>query len=292
MVGEILRSYGWISLDSPTPTPVKMYQQTTQLTTLLSSSWRRSRTSQRDIQCNTAGHSRSFSCHLDCFTPITKEEVVKLLRELPDKTYNIDPVLSHVIKRQADTLAPFIALVFNKSMTNGVFPDAFKNTTITPLRKKIGLDINDLKNFRPVSNLSFLLKILKKVVHGRMVAHLEATDARPRTQSAYRRHHSTDRTSEDVQRHQHRHRLWTGHGFVPAGPVGSMWHCWPLYPARSIGENIWLYRLDNWMALHISWEPIFSGLFCEPIHHQCCSSAVSFRDPSWVLCCSLSTRLS
>ena len=55
----------------------------------------------------------------------------------------------------------------------------FQNTTITPLLKKSGLDINELKNFRPVSNLSFLSKILEKVVHSWMVAHLKTTDTMP-----------------------------------------------------------------------------------------------------------------
>ena len=77
-------------------------------------------------------------------------------------------------------------------MTNGVFSYSFNNTTITPLLKETGLDISDVKNLRPVTNLSFLSNILEKVVRGRMVAYFEATDAMPRTQSAYCRHHSTE----------------------------------------------------------------------------------------------------
>ena len=86
MVRKILRSYDWISLDSPMPIPVKMSQQITQLTTLLSSSWRRSRTSakRRPMQ-----HGQTFtvvllslstSSHQSPRGPVTKEEAVKLLR--------------------------------------------------------------------------------------------------------------------------------------------------------------------------------------------------------------------
>ena len=145
---------------------------------------------------------------------------------------------------------------------NNTHSNAFKNTTITPLLKKTGLDINDLKNFRPVSNVSFLSKILEKVVHGRMVAHLEATDAMHRTRSAYYRHHSTAiallKVFNDINT-----AIDSGH--VPAGPIGNIRYCWPLYPARSVGENIRLYRPDNWIASYISWEPIFSSLLYEPI---------------------------
>ena len=47
---------------------------------------------------------------LDFFAPVTKEEVVKLLRGLPGKICNVDPVLSHVIKRQAEALDPWCSI--------------------------------------------------------------------------------------------------------------------------------------------------------------------------------------
>ena len=92
----------------------------------------------------------------------------------------------------ATILASYITALFNKSLASGVFPDAFKRTIVTPLLKKIGLHGQELKNYRPVSNLSYLSKFLEKVVHGRMLVHLEATREMPRTQSAYRHNHSTE----------------------------------------------------------------------------------------------------
>jgi len=49
-----------------------------------------------------------------------------------------------------------------------------------------------MKNFRPVSNLSFLSKLLERVVQCRLKAFLDSNDMMPPMQSAYRRFHSTE----------------------------------------------------------------------------------------------------
>ena len=70
-----------------------------------------------------------------------------------------------MVKENAHVLSVFITQQFNKSLTHGVFPDAFKRTIVNPILKKIVLDGQDLKNYRLVSNLSYLSKLLEKVVH-------------------------------------------------------------------------------------------------------------------------------
>jgi len=92
----------------------------------------------------------------------------------------------------AELLSPFIALLVNKSLTTGCFPAEFKEAIIRPLLKKDGLDSGDLKNYRPVSNLPFLSKLLEKVVQARLLAHLNGNNLLPGWQSAYRRFHSTE----------------------------------------------------------------------------------------------------
>jgi len=49
----------------------------------------------------------------------------------------------------------------------GCFPAAFKEALVRPLLKKVWLDAGDQKNFRPVSNLPFLSKLLERVVQAR-----------------------------------------------------------------------------------------------------------------------------
>jgi len=50
---------------------------------------------------------------------------------------------------------------------------------------KSGLDVSVLKNFRPVSNLSFLLKLLERITQSRLQLFLDSNDLMPETQSAY-----------------------------------------------------------------------------------------------------------
>jgi len=76
------------------------------------------------------------------------------------------------------------------------FPqDAFQrnlNAIVTPLEKKGTRDSSQLKNYRPVSNLPFLSKLLEKVVQNQLQHHITSNDAMPKFQSAYRQFHSTE----------------------------------------------------------------------------------------------------
>ena len=71
-------------------------------------------------------------------------------------------------------------------------PVSQRHTIITPLLKKSSLDPAELKNYRPVSNLTFMSKIVEKLVSGQLVGYLQSNNMMPRFQSAYRRHHSTE----------------------------------------------------------------------------------------------------
>ena len=67
-----------------------------------------------------------------------------------------------------------------------------KHGLIRPYLKKIGLDVNDLSNYRPVMNLTHLSKIIKRAMLDQLVPFLEEVGVVPRYQSAYRKLHSTE----------------------------------------------------------------------------------------------------
>ena len=92
----------------------------------------------------------------------------------------------------SELLSLFIALLVNKSLTTGCFPAEFKEAIIRPLLVRDGLDLSDLKNYRPVSNLPLLSKLLERVVQARLLAHLNSNNLLPGWHSAYRRFHSTE----------------------------------------------------------------------------------------------------
>jgi len=81
---------------------------------------------------------------------------------------------------------------FQHVTVDGLRPGAFKAAYITPLLKKPGLDVGAVENYRPVSNLSDLSKLLERVVCNQVESHLAAAGLFPRHQSAYRKGHSTE----------------------------------------------------------------------------------------------------
>ena len=55
-----------------------------------------------------------------------------------------------------------------------------------------------MKNYRPVSNLSFLSKLLATAVQSRLQEFLDSNNMMPETQSGYRRYHSTETAATKV----------------------------------------------------------------------------------------------
>ena len=89
-------------------------------------------------------------------------------------------------------LLPAISNIVNLSLTSGVVPAQLKVAHVTSLLKKPPLNPEDLKNFRPVSNLHFLSKIVEKAVAAQLSKHLQENALHEPCQSAYRASHSTE----------------------------------------------------------------------------------------------------
>ena len=84
------------------------------------------------------------------------------------------------------------------SLLSGTVPHQFRQALVTSLLKKQGLDQNILRNYRPVSNLPFLSKILEKIVLSQLQTHLKKNNVVEENQSAYRKYHSTETALSDV----------------------------------------------------------------------------------------------
>ena len=63
---------------------------------------------------------------------------------------------------------------------------------ITPRIKKPGLDRDDVSNYRPISNLTFMSKVMEKFVVKQLIAYLASNNFMPRLQSGFRSGHSTE----------------------------------------------------------------------------------------------------
>ena len=74
-----------------------------------------------------------------------------------------------------------------------------KSAIVTPLLKKSTLDPDILKNYRPVSNLSYISKLLERVVAGRLTDYMTENNLHEHLQSAYKPGHSTETALVKVQ---------------------------------------------------------------------------------------------
>ena len=108
------------------------------------------------------------------------------------KSCELDPIPSKLLIECLDSILPSLTDLFNSSLASGIFPQCFKSALVTPILKKRCLDHNDLNNYRPVSNLCFIAKILEKLVLSQVSSYLNSHNLYNTCQSAYRPGHSTE----------------------------------------------------------------------------------------------------
>ena len=142
---------------------------------------------------------RNLTCSLHSFQLVSEEEIRKIVMSSPSKSCILDPIPTNVLKDCIDELLPFITKVVNTSLSSSTVPSSLKNAIVSPILKKPDLDIETLKNYRPISNLPFLAKVLEKVIAQQLDDHIESQNMQEPMQSAYRKHHSTETALVRVQ---------------------------------------------------------------------------------------------
>ena len=110
----------------------------------------------------------SFFC-----APSDRAEIVNLigrqknkstdLMNIPVYIYNFSPVISQTV-----------SMLFNNSLSEGIFPDCFQTAKIIQIFKSG--DSNSTVNYRPISMLPFLSKIFKKLMCDRLDSYLKSNN--------------------------------------------------------------------------------------------------------------------
>ena len=135
---------------------------------------------------------RSFTgSTITAFEAISREAVNRIIQSSPAKTCDLDPIPTSLLKKCIE-LTPIITTIVNKSLTSGTYPDIFKEALVRPLLKKKGTNKDELKNYRPVSNLHFISKVIEKAVASQLETHLVRNELLDTLQSGYRAYHSTE----------------------------------------------------------------------------------------------------
>ena len=125
------------------------------------------------------------------FDPVTDTELLKIIYCMNKTTCSSDPFPTRLFMSHIHAIVPILHIV-NLCLTTGNFPISCKSSIVIPLIKKPGLDREMLKNYSPVSNLSFLSKVIEKVISIRILGHILDNNIVDSFQSVYRAGHSCE----------------------------------------------------------------------------------------------------
>ena len=115
----------------------------------------------------------------------------RLLQNSPCKSSTLDPLPTWLLFRCRSVFIPFLTILVNAAISEGM-PNEYKVSCVTPLLKKKNSDPNDLSNYRPVSNLPFISKLIERAVADQITSHLTMNRHWDPSQYAYRQFHSCE----------------------------------------------------------------------------------------------------
>ena len=127
------------------------------------------------------------------FDLVTDHEVLKLIGEiLPKTSSGYDNISSKVLKQFAPIIHPAIRLIINQSLITGIFPKNLKHALVSPIYKGKNSDPQEFVNYRPISLLPTLSKVIEKVVQAQLHKYMSENNLFTNSQYGFRSNHSTE----------------------------------------------------------------------------------------------------
>ena len=129
--------------------------------------------------------------------PVTEREIVKIINKLPAKhSSGYDNISNVLLKKLNSVPSPIICKLCNMSLSAGTFPDVMKIAEVVPLYK--GKSPHEECNYRPISLLTTISKILEKVMYSRVFGFLDSKNQMYKSQYGFRAKHSCDHAVSEV----------------------------------------------------------------------------------------------
>ena len=120
---------------------------------------------------------------------ITPYEVSLIIDKLDiNKASGVDRIGPRILKLCKDSISEVLASLINSCISSGVFPDTLKIASVIPLHKGGAKD--DPNNYRPISLLPTISKIIERHVVNKLNDYLKKTNILMDRQSGFRQHHS------------------------------------------------------------------------------------------------------
>ena len=124
-------------------------------------------------------------------------EIIRLILNLDEKkSSGYDLISNRVLKASCHTIAPFLAILFNKCILDGIFPKCFKVAKVIPLFKSG--DRLDLNNYRPISLLPCISKVFEKILSIRVLTHFDMFQLFSPCQFGFRESFTTEYAIIDI----------------------------------------------------------------------------------------------
>ena len=112
----------------------------------------------------------------------TESEILKFLKAINiSKASGPDNISGRMLKSTAISIAPSITKIFNQSISTGTFPHAWKQSNVVPIPKSTNK--GSPTNYRPISLLPVLSKLLERHICSLVTSHLE--ECQPISQSQW-----------------------------------------------------------------------------------------------------------
>jgi exonuclease III len=140
----------------------------------------------------SGGGSSKPDCELTQFKEISQKDLVQIVKQMSSKSCGLDPVPTWLVKDCLEELAPALTTIINKSLCRASVPEPLQRAVVMPTIKDPNGDRDLLANYRPVSNIAFVSKVLEKVVLNQMNDYLLKNDLLNANQSGYRTGHSCE----------------------------------------------------------------------------------------------------
>ncbi|XP_057299216.1 uncharacterized protein LOC130629859 [Hydractinia symbiolongicarpus] len=123
--------------------------------------------------------------------PITVNETMKHLQSLNrKKSVGLDDLPSWLLKDCMEVIASPLTYIINMSFETSTFPSDWKRTKVLPLFKSGAR--SSVNNYRPISVIPAISKVIEKVVHEQLTAYLESNNLINNNQFGFRPRRSTE----------------------------------------------------------------------------------------------------
>jgi hypothetical protein len=126
-------------------------------------------------------------------------EIFHILGNFNKKSSGADEIQPKILKKCRKIISPLLAHLYNLCFKQKTYPDILKIAKVIPLfKKKDEEERQDPGNYRPISLLSALNKILEKIIYKRLIRFIDMNDILYKYQFGFRRNHSTTLALMDV----------------------------------------------------------------------------------------------